>query len=171
MKVAVFGSAFNPPTYSHMKIIEMLTDVFDKVLVVPCYSHNFGKKMIDFDYRLEMAALLINHLGEKVELSSIEKELFQNEVSRTYILLKALKERNPDDDFIFVCGEDNASEDNWKKFYNYELIDKEFGKYVTPDLGVVRSTLIRNKLANGESAAGLTKDEILKYITTNNIIF
>lgn len=171
MKVAVFGSAFNPPTYSHMKIIEMLLDDFDKILVVPCYSHNFGKKMIDFEHRVEMARLLISHMGNKVELSTIEKDIFKTEVSRTYILLKKLKENNPEHDFVFVCGEDNAKEDNWKKFYNYDLIDKEFGKHVMPDLGIVRSTMIRNKLSNGESAIGLTKDEILNYISVNNIIF
>lgn len=171
MKVAVFGSAFNPPTYSHMRIIEGLTDIFDKIIVVPCFSHNFGKKMIDFEHRFEMAKILTNHIGGKVLLSSIEKEIFKNEVSRTYLLLKELKRLNPEDDFIFVCGEDNATPENWTKFYKYESIDKEFGKHVIPDMGSIRSTLIRNKLKNGESISGLTKPEIIEYLTTNKIKF
>ncbi len=171
MRVAVFGSAFNPPTYSHLKIIESLTDSFDKVLVIPCYSHNFGKKMIDYNHRYEMAKILTNHLGENVMVSQIEKEIFKEETSRTYILLKELKRRNPEDDFIFVCGEDNGNAENWKKFYKYDLIDSEFGKFVVPDLGTVRSTLVRQKFTNNESIDGLTKKEISEYLTINKIIF
>lgn len=171
MKIAVFGSAFNPPTYSHLKIIEHLTGLFDKVLVVPCYSHNFGKKMIAYEDRLAMARLLVSHLNSKVEISEIEARLFKEEVSRTYTLLKALKKESPDDDFIFVCGEDNGSPENWAKFYKYDLIDKEFSKYVMPDQGMTRSTLVREKLARGESVEIHTKKEIVDYIEHHRIIF
>lgn len=172
MKVAVFGSAFNPPTYSHMKIIELIMDKFDQVLVIPCYSHNFGKKMLPFEDRLEMAKLLINHLPKKVIISDIEKDLFKDSISRTYPLLKKLKEKNPENDYVFVCGFDNAEESNWEKFYNYELIDKEFGKYVIyENVGDTRSTMIRNKLVKGEDISGLTKPEIIKYINDNQIKF
>lgn len=171
MKIAVFGSAFNPPTYSHLQIIESLMDKFDKVLVVPCFSHNFGKKMVSYDDRVKMAELLINHINRNVELSRIEEEIFQDRISRTYDLLKTLKERNPTDDFIFICGEDNGLGDAWKKFYNYELIDKEFGKLVVPDLGMVRSTILRQRLKNAEPAEDLTKKEIIDYIHDNHIDF
>lgn len=172
MKVAVFGSAFNPPTYGHLKIIESLIDKFDKVLVVPCFSHNFGKKMIDYDHRVKMAEILTSHLEDKVNVSRIEKEIFSNVVSRTYCLLKHLKENNPSNDYIFVCGFDNAAKDNWEKFYNYELIDKEFGKYVIPaGVSEARSTTIRNKLNANENVVGLTKQEIINYIKDNKINF
>ncbi len=172
MKVAVFGSSFNPPTYGHLKIIESLIDVFDEVLVVPCYSHNFGKKMIDYDDRVEMAKILTSHLKDNVKVSTIESVIFKTEVSRTYLLLKYLKTENPENDYIFVCGFDNAAEENWKNFYKYELIDKEFGKYVIPEgTSEVRSTIIRNKIKSNESAEGLTKPEIIKYINDNGIIF
>lgn len=171
MKIAVFGSAFNPPTYSHLKIIEHLTGLFDKVLVVPCYSHNFGKKMIAFEDRVAMARLLVSHVTDKVEVSEIESNIFQTEISKTYLLLKALQSNSPDDVFVFVCGEDNGSPENWVKFYKYDLIDKEFSKYVMPDQGMTRSTLVREKLARGESVIAHTKKEIVEYIEKNNIIF
>jgi nicotinate-nucleotide adenylyltransferase len=172
MKVAVFGSAFNPPTYGHLKIIESLTSAFDSVLVVPCYSHNFGKKMINYDDRVKMAEILTSHLDGKVKVSKVESEIFKTEISRTYLLLKHLKESNPDNDYVFVCGFDNATEENWKKFYNYDKIDKEFGKFVIPEgLSEVRSTIIRNKIKEKESIEGLTKAEIIKYIDDNRIVF
>jgi len=171
MKIAVFGSAFNPPTYSHLKIIEHLTGLFDKVLVVPCYSHNFGKKMIAYKDRIAMARLLVSHTNDKVEVSDIEADIFKTEVSRTYILLKALQQQSPEDSFIFVCGDDNGSPENWVKFYKHDLIDKEFGKYVMPDQGMTRSTLVRQKLARGDSVEEHTKKEIIEYIKNNNIIF
>jgi nicotinate-nucleotide adenylyltransferase len=171
MKIAVFGSAFNPPTYSHLKIIEHLTGLFDKVLVVPCYSHNFGKKMIAFQDRVAMARLLVNHITDKVEVSEIEANIFKTEISKTYLLLKALQRNAPDDVFVFVCGEDNGSPENWVKFYKYDLIDKEFSKYVMPDQGMTRSTLVREKLSRGESVIAHTKKEIVEYIEKNNIIF
>lgn len=171
MKIAVFGSAFNPPTYSHLKIIEHLTSLFDKVLVVPCYSHNFGKKMIAFDDRLEMAKLLVSHINNQVEVSDIEADLFKKDVSKTYLLLKALQKNLPEDVLVFVCGEDNGSPENWVKFYKYDLIDKEFNKYVMPDQGMTRSTLVREKLSRGESVADHTKKEIVEYIESHHITF
>lgn len=171
MKIAVFGSAFNPPTYSHLKIIEHLTGLFDKVLVVPCYSHNFGKKMIAFQDRVAMARLLVNHVNDKVEVSEIEADIFKTEISKTYLLLKALQRNSPEDVFVFVCGEDNGSPENWVKFYKYDLIDKEFSKYVMPDQGMTRSTLVREKLSRGQSVIAHTKKEIVEYIEKNNIIF
>jgi len=171
MKIAVFGSAFNPPTNSHLKIIEHLVENFDKVLVVPCFSHNFGKKMINFKDRLNMAKLLVSHLDKNIEVSDIEQEIFKNEVSRTYLLLKTLKENNPNHDYVFVCGEDNASIENWKRFYNYKLIDEEFGKYIIPDLGTVRSTFIRQQLKIGETIDGLTRPEVIDYIRDNHLVF
>lgn len=170
MKIAVFGSAFNPPTNSHLKIIEELREEFDKILVVPCYSHNFGKKMIPYEHRLNMAKLLVSSL-EGVEVSDIESKIFQNETSKTYLLLCALKSLDPNNEYVFVCGEDNAADDNWKRFYKYEAIDSEFGKYVIKSQGEIRSTLLREKLKNNESISGMTKAEVIDYISGNHIIF
>lgn len=172
MKIAVFGSAFNPPSYSHLKIIEKLSLIFDKVLVVPCYSHNFGKDMILFADRLEMAKILVSDLSGNIEVTNIEKDLFSSETSKTYKLLKRLKDDNKDNDYVFVCGYDNANEENWTKFYKYDLIDKEFDKYVIEDgLFNIRSTEIRNNLKNGISIVGMTTPKIIKYIKDSSILF
>ena len=171
MKIAVFGSAFNPPTNSHLNIIKELSANFDKVLVVPCYSHNFGKKMIDFDDRLNMASLLINGLSPNIEISDIERRLFNDTISTTYSLLCALRVIYPTDELIFACGKDNADIENWKRFSNYKLIDKEFGKYIVSDQGLVRSTLVRESFKNNQSIDAYTKIEIVNYLKNNNISF
>lgn len=172
MKIAVFGSAFNPPSYSHLKIIEKLSLIFDKVLVVPCYSHNFGKGMIGFDHRFKMANLLVENLSGNIEVTDIEKHLFENETSKTYLLLKRLKADNKENDYVFVCGYDNASAENWIRFFNHDLIDKEFGKYIIEaGLFNIRSTTIRNKLKNNTSIDGLTSPSVIQYIAENSIVF
>ena len=39
-KIAIFGSAFNPPTLGHLSVLERLTH-FDRILLLPSY-HMLG---------------------------------------------------------------------------------------------------------------------------------
>ena len=59
MKIAVFGSAFNPPSLGHKSVIERLSH-FDKVLLVPSLSHAWGKEMLPFDTRIDMVLTFID---------------------------------------------------------------------------------------------------------------
>ncbi|MEF1220429.1 nicotinate-nicotinamide nucleotide adenylyltransferase, partial [Photobacterium damselae] len=47
-QIAIFGSAFNPPTLGHLSVLERLSQ-FDKVLVLPSYAHAWGKVMLDYE--------------------------------------------------------------------------------------------------------------------------
>ncbi|MDF4536048.1 nicotinate-nicotinamide nucleotide adenylyltransferase, partial [Vibrio parahaemolyticus] len=49
-KIAVFGSAFNPPTLGHKSIIDSLGH-FDLILLVPSIAHAWGKTMLDYELR------------------------------------------------------------------------------------------------------------------------
>ncbi len=48
-KIAIFGSAFNPPSLGHKSVIESLSH-FDLVLLEPSIAHAWGKNMLDYQF-------------------------------------------------------------------------------------------------------------------------
>ena len=91
-KIAIFGSAFNPPSLGHKSVIDSLAH-FDKILLVPSIAHAWGKEMLDFDTRCQLVNAFISDLSlDQVELSLIEKSLFTpGESVTTYAVLSELR--------------------------------------------------------------------------------
>ncbi|WP_104402724.1 nicotinate-nicotinamide nucleotide adenylyltransferase [Vibrio penaeicida] len=161
--IAIFGSAFNPPTLGHKSVIESLTH-FDKVLLVPNYAHAWGKEMANFDVRCQMVEGFISDIAQSnVELSRIEESLYRPEESvTTYALLNTLQETNPDAELTFVIGPDNFF--NFSKFYCSHEITKRWSVMACPEKVSVRSTLIREKLAQNESISALTTRSVNNFL-------
>lgn len=158
MKIGVFGSALNPMTLGHVDGINQALEVCDKVIVVPSYAHAFGKRMKPFDVRCELASMTIDHEfgGESVELSRIEESISHDLGDRpvyTYDLLSELTKQYPDDDFVFLCGTDNV--EILEKFYKYEEIVASWGFQELTERTPIRSTLVRNCVAQKQSIKGL----------------
>ncbi|MFT3868793.1 MAG: hypothetical protein QM715_09955 [Nibricoccus sp.] len=87
-KLAIYGGAFNPPTVGHAAAAEMLLRAgFDRVIVMPCYGHTFGKSLAPAQDRLLMAAECFRHLPG-VRVSSFEVDLGMN--GSTYELVQKL---------------------------------------------------------------------------------
>lgn len=149
MKIAVFGSAFNPPQRGHFDVISKVSNDYDLVILVPSFAHAFGKVMADYDYRLEILKVFAN-LFEKdnVIISDIERELSDGkEVVYTYDVLKALSQNYKAASSIeFIIGPDN--EENWDKFYKAQEIKDQWGYKVYPETVKVRSTIVRELLAS-----------------------
>ncbi|MBD1558769.1 nicotinate-nicotinamide nucleotide adenylyltransferase [Vibrio sp. S9_S30] len=162
-KIAIFGSAFNPPTLGHKSVIESLTH-FDKVLLVPSYAHAWGKEMVDFGIRCQMVEGFISDIAQSnVELSQIEESLYRPEESvTTYALLEAFQETYPDAELTFVIGPDNFY--NFSKFYRAYEITKRWSVMTCPEKISVRSTLIREKLAQNESISALTTRSVNNFL-------
>lgn len=75
-KIAVFGSAFNPPTLGHKSIIDSLGH-FDLVLLVPSIAHAWGKTMLDYELRSQLVDQFIQDIGSnKVQRSDVEQALY-----------------------------------------------------------------------------------------------
>lgn len=91
-KIAVFGSAFNPPSLGHKSVIESLTH-FDRVLLLPSIAHAWGKQMLEYSARCELVDAFIEDLQvDNVERSTIEESLYSPESSvTTYAVLEALE--------------------------------------------------------------------------------
>lgn len=160
-KIAVFGSAFNPPSLGHKDVIESLAH-FDKVLLLPSISHAWGKQMLDYEIRCQLVDLFIDDLTiQNVERSTIEEKLYKPGAPvTTFAVLNALTECDPDSEFTFVVGPDNLV--NFAKFYKAEEILTRWSVMSCPEKVAVRSTDIRNALAEQNDISSLTTPKVCR---------
>ncbi|MCG7489266.1 nicotinate-nicotinamide nucleotide adenylyltransferase [Vibrio sp. Of14-4] len=162
-KIAVFGSAFNPPSIGHQSVIESLMH-FDRVLLVPSISHAWGKEMLDYAKRCDLVEAFIKDLSLKnVELSRIEERLYKPEQSvTTYAVLKEIQSEYPDDSLTFVIGPDNLF--NFGKFYQADKILEAWSVMACPETVKVRSTDIRVRIARDQDISSLTTPRVCKLL-------
>lgn len=167
-KIAVFGSAFNPPSLGHKSVIESLSH-FDLVLLVPSIAHAWGKDMLDFGIRTQLIEAFIKDMNaSNVELSLIEKELHEpGESVKTYDVLKSIQVCHPDADITFVIGPDNFFK--FSSFYKAEEISKQWSVMACPEKLQVRSTDIRNSLNQGQKIEQLTTPSVMKILLDHNL--
>ncbi|CAM2900992.1 nicotinate-nicotinamide nucleotide adenylyltransferase [Vibrio rarus] len=167
-KIAVFGSAFNPPSFGHLSVIERLSH-FDQVLLVPSIAHAWGKQMLDYTERCSMIKAFISDIPcSNVSLSCIEKELENGQGPvTTFHLLCALQMANPNAELTFVIGPDNLF--NFSKFYKFEEIMRRWSVLACPETVAIRSTEIREKLVQGQDIQHLTSESVVKILQNNDL--
>ncbi len=158
-KIAVFGSAFNPPSLGHKSVIDSLNH-FDRILLVPSISHAWGKEMLDFDIRCQLIEAFITDIDStKVILSKLEQELVTPSKSvTTYEVLTKVEEIFPLSDITFVIGPDNLL--NFDKFYKSSEILQRWSIMVCPERIPVRSTEIRRRLSENAEISDLTTPSV-----------
>ena len=154
-KLAVFGSAFNPPSLGHKSVIESLSH-FDLVLLEPSIAHAWGKDMLDYPIRCKLVDAFINDLGlSNVQRSDAEQALHQPGQSvTTFELLKKIQEIYTQADITFVIGPDNFFK--FAKFYRADEIMERWAVMACPERVKIRSTDIRDALAKGKDASSFT---------------
>ncbi|MCK6264275.1 nicotinate-nicotinamide nucleotide adenylyltransferase [Vibrio sp. ZSDE26] len=162
-KIAVFGSAFNPPSLGHKSVIESLAH-FERVLLIPSISHAWGKEMLDYGIRCQLVDAFIDDLSvNNVKRSEVEEALFQPDQSvTTFAVLEALEKQHPGSELTFVVGPDNLL--NFGKFYKSQEILTRWNVLACPEKVKIRSTDIRTKLAHGSSIEGLTTQKVAKLL-------
>jgi nicotinate-nucleotide adenylyltransferase len=154
-QIAVFGSALNPPHRGHEDVIIQILQHTNSVILIPSYKHAFGKQMMPYHFRMKMVEAMISemHIGEKVRVSDIEKRLANslptNQPIYTYDVLHAMEQELNNNQLTFVVGPDNADPNTWKKFYKADAIIQRWNIWAAEERINVRSTLIRQKLAQG----------------------
>lgn len=167
MKIAVFGSAFNPPSLGHKSVIESLAH-FDRVLLLPSIAHAWGKEMLDYSLRTHLVDAFIVDLNmANVERSDIEERLFSasQQPVTTYAVLDALQAEDPTAELTFVVGPDNLF--NFDKFYNAQEIITRWSVMACPEKVAIRSTNIRDSLANGNEINHLTTRSVCAILVEN----
>jgi nicotinate-nucleotide adenylyltransferase len=81
----------------------LLTEMVERVTVVPVFEHAFAKDMASYEDRLALVRAAFRHLPE-VDVSEVERDL--PTPSYTIRTLEALSARYPEDDFRLLIGAD-----------------------------------------------------------------
>jgi len=109
-KVAVYGGAFDPITYSHLTCAAELVHCCnaEEVWLVPCGPRPDKPKLktpaVD---RYVMCQVAVNtYYSTRFPVRVMDTEVFSKEAFHTYDMLCALREANPDVDLAFVIGSD-----------------------------------------------------------------
>ncbi len=190
MKIGIFGGSFDPIHVGHAIIAQHIigSGAVDQLwmMVSPVNPLKVDKKrqVTDSD-RLRMVEMVTRPM-EGVETTAFEFTM--PKPSYTIDTLNALQEKFPDDDFYLVIGADNwVVFDRWR---NSEEILSKYRLLVYPRLGhevvipeqwrervtlvdapiiELSSTMVRERLANGQSVRYLVPDNVLEYIETNQL--
>ena len=162
-RTGVFGSAFNPPTRGHLDVIRQAAPRFDKILLVPSIAHAFHKQSIDIHLReqlLEAFCRDAKGIPCKLEVSLLEKSLLKQSPEYpvyTWTLLNHLSALEPDTEFSFIRGPDNASPETWKRFHRFKDIEQRWTIYTAKENIQARSSMVRELLGNGITESGQLK--------------
>jgi len=195
--IAVFGGSFNPPINSHVSLAKQIVkknkDV-EKLIFVPVSTKYHKSKLVDDEHRYNMLSLICKN-EDKLEVSDIE--LKQDKQLYTIETLDLLKKQYGEEySLCFVMGTDNLKEINsWNnperllKEYriivlereddkleeiikNNELLlknEKSLIKITGVEKVFLSSTMIRNKIKNGEDVKQFMHEKVLEYIEENNL--
>jgi nicotinate-nucleotide adenylyltransferase len=150
-KLAVYGGAFNPPHAGHAQVMAALLPQAELVLVVPSFCHPFGKRMVDFDLRVQWLEKIVGVFNEpRLVVDDCERELFRRKSPIFSIdLLRFIADRFglEKKDVALVMGEDNLKV--LHTFHGYQAILDEFSVVTMPETINVHSTMIRDALKAG----------------------
>jgi|18_taG_2_1085343.scaffolds.fasta_scaffold74328_2 nicotinate-nucleotide adenylyltransferase len=149
-KIGLFGGSFNPPHCGHVMIAlwALMTGKFDKLVVVPTYTHAFGKELLDFDHRVEMTKAAFGHLNGFVEVSPVESAIGRSITADTVAyLVEAYAALGIEAEYTVLIGSDIVD-----TLPRWEGIDKlrEIADFMVLDrslyAGGISSTRIRGAL-------------------------
>ncbi len=137
MRIAVYSGSFDPLHIGHLAIMEYITqkENFDWVylVVTPQSPFKEAERARTGAKRFRAARRAVRrHPGLKVKVDRIE--LRMSPPQYTIRTLDALREREPDNDFVLVIGADNL--DKLRRWKAYSRILSEYGVLVYPREGI-----------------------------------
>jgi nicotinate-nucleotide adenylyltransferase len=174
-KIALFGGSFNPPHRAHRQVLEYVKNLgtFDKIWVLPVYTHPFEKDLATFEDREAMCRLLIQGLEPGVKVCSVEKESKRNP-SYTIDTVSDLKLKYPDTSFTLVIGSDCKKDlPRWKDAEKLkQMVDFLFVPrpgFEASSFQDISSSEIRKHLSKGEDISGFVLPKIAEYIRKHQL--
>lgn len=134
----VFGGSFNPPHIGHQLLVQGLLarGVVDRILVVPCYQHAFGKDLCSLSLRCHWLSEMFEH-DPRVEICGLEASLSDTlgHAPRSLELLEALAQREPSVEFRWIVGQDIIDSGETARWYRWSQIEANFRPLVVPRAG------------------------------------
>ena len=188
MIVGIYGGSFDPIHTGHAMVANFVSqcNLVDEVWIMvnrknPLKTH---LTYASDSERLEMANIVARGCSN-VKVTDIEMSLPLP--SYTYDTLKELKKRYPENEFKFIIGSDSLI--NFRKWKNFEEIQKHFGLIVFPRPGFtlpesepdgmtflkgapefsISSSLIREYIASGWNINYFVPTDVSDYIIKNNL--
>ena len=142
MQIAVYSGSFNPLHIGHLAILRRLAARFDRVYLVVSPQNPFKDASANQtgEVRLQAARdAVARHpeLAGKVRVEDIE--LGMDPPHYTVRTLRALREREPSNEFTLIIGADNL--ESFPRWRDYKRILKEYGIAVYPRKGYHRGHL------------------------------
>ena len=182
-KTVIFGGSFSPPHCGHQAMCLWLREALKAktIMIVPVYSHMFGKQLESFNHRVEMCKIMTKSM-KYCWVSDIDAKLPLP--NSTYNLLEHLK-KNWVNNLVFVMGSDLLVDiTKWHRWSELPtladilVVDRPGSENVIAPFGVTRyplnvaptsSTIIRDKLSNGKSVEGLIPYKVNWYIKKHKL--
>ncbi|MBQ1801624.1 nicotinate-nucleotide adenylyltransferase [Lachnobacterium bovis] len=123
MRIGILGGSFDPIHNGHVYMAKMAKEKckLDKVIIVPA-GHSPNKdesKMVTGDDRSTMCKYAVENING-IEISDIE--VLSDSRSYTYITIKNMYDKYPQDELFFIMGADSI--DYFEKWKNPEIIAK-----------------------------------------------
>ena len=196
MKIGIFGGTFNPihkgHTYTAQKIIE--NNLADKILFMVTATPPH-KVYVDTSaqHRFNMTKTAL----DCESLVACDFEIKKGGKSYSYETLKAMQEKYPDDEILFIMGADMFMNmptwyeaDKLRKEFSYILVDrsdafenpvfKEFAEKQIKDFNMkveilkiktpdISSTEIRERVKKGLDIKEMVDEKVEKYIAENKL--
>ena len=194
--IAIFGGSFNPPINSHITLAKEIMNKFnsiEKLIFVPVSTRYQKEDLAQDEHRYNMLKLICNK-EEMLQVSDIE--LKQEKQLYTIQTLDIFKQKYKDYDIYFVMGTDNLKElEIWKEaerlLNEYKIIVLErdndnllqmlqknsfLNKYKDSLIKIegidkifLSSSMIREKIKNGEEVEQFIDEDVLEYIKENGL--
>ena len=183
MKILLLGSAFDPPHNGHLLMASEVVKrgIADKVILLPCGSHAFGKVMSDANDRVAMTKIMG---ATNFETSLLE--VAKPKVSYTWDSLEEMVQLYPGDEIGWLAGSDQLP--NFHKFFRYQDILAKYPVYIYPRAGYpmepllpgmieiegvpvvkVASSTIREAYRNNQDIGEWVLPEVLQYIKEHKL--
>lgn len=162
--IGVFGGSFNPPHIGHQLLVHYVLGrgLVDRVVVLPCYAHAFGKALCAFEHRCRWLQEMFQH-ETRVQVCGIEATLRHvlGHAPRSLEVLDALALRFPHAQLRWIIGQDILDSGETARWYRWDELQARYPLLVIPRatpetpgvLPLVSSSQIRDAWENSAQSA------------------
>lgn len=186
MKIAILGGRFDPPHIGHFLVAQQVLDYrsdIDKVLLVPAFQHQWKPIIANPKDRLEM---LKSFVTPRIEVS--DAEIRRGGVSYSIDTIKTVKEQTGAEIFWIVGSDILAEFNKWEraekllKLATFLIFPRDpyaLPKTIPQGFEVIRSkkllttnfssTLVRERIARGESIRNIVPESVEVYIKEHKL--